>query len=382
MRNQKIWRAVRAAVAVGCLAWVAGLAAAQGVTNREIVLGQSLSLQDGKNEYAVAAAHGMQLYFDEVNARGGVFGRRIVTRVLDDGNNAAKVEENARKLVADGVFMLFSAIDGGPSTAVMKVANELKVPFFGPLAGPPNLRQPHQPYVFPVRAEHKDEFRALMVWGKNTGLTTVGFLHTDTPVGQRHLENVRAIAAELGLEVVLNLPFKPGTTDQQIDDWVKQIAAAKPAMFINHGAASLYGRLVARAKSAGVKTTFMGVNSGSSQIARSLGEQAQGMVFAQVVPSPFARKTEITREYRDAIEKSGSTMEISYGGLEGYATAKALVMTLQATGRDLTRERWLKTMQDITLDLGGMKAQYRNGNHEGSHFVDLSLVGRDGRFVQ
>lgn len=104
-------------------------AAETGVSDTEIVLGMDLALQGGKNNYGVAAAQGMKLYFDGVNASGGINGRKIVQRILDDDNKAANAEANARKLVQDGAFILFSAIDGGPSTAVMKVASELKVPF-------------------------------------------------------------------------------------------------------------------------------------------------------------------------------------------------------------------------------------------------------------
>ncbi len=361
---------------------IAGIAQAQGVTDTSIVLGQNLTLQGGKNDYGVAAAQGMKLYFDQVNAAGGVNGRKIVTRILDDDNKADKAEANARQLVSDGAFILFGAIDGGPSTAVMKVANELKVPFFGPLAGPPILRSPHQPLVFPVRAEHKDEFRALMTWGKNTGLKTVGFLRADTPVGQMHLANVERIAKELGLQVVADIPFKGDITDAQIAEWAKTVGASKADMFINHGSAGLYQKLVARVKAAGLKTTFMAVNSGSSQIAKGLGPLANGMVFAQVVPSPWARKLAIAREYQDAARKADPKAEFSYGALEGYMTAKAMVMSLEATGRDLTRARWLQTMSNARFDLGGLSIQYRPGNHEGSHFVDLSMVGREGRFLQ
>jgi ABC-type branched-subunit amino acid transport system substrate-binding protein len=360
----------------------AAVAQAQGVTDTSIVLGQNLTLQGGKNNYGVAAAEGMKLYLDQVNAAGGVYGRKIVTRILDDDNKADKAEANARQLVADGAFILFGAIDGAASTAVMKVANELKVPFFGPLAGPPNLRSPHQPLVFPVRAEHQDEFRALMAWGKSTGLKSVGFLRADTAVGQMHLANVQRIARELGLEVVVDLPFKGDISDAQLAEWVKTIGARKADMFINHGSAGLYQKLVAQAKTAGLKTTFMAVNSGSSQIAKGLGPLAQGMVFAQVVPSPWARKLGIAREYQDAARKADPKAEFSYGALEGYMTAKALVMSLQATGRDLNRASWLKTMSNARFDLGGLSIQYKTGNHEGSRFVDLSMVDREGRFLQ
>lgn len=378
-RRQWIGTLLPAALSLG----FAGPARAEpGVTDKRIVLGQNLALQGGQNAYGVAAAQGMKLCVDQVNAAGGVHGRQIVLRVLDDHNKADVAEANARQLVQDGAFLLLGAIDGGPSTAVMKVANELKVPFFGPLAGPPTLRTPHQPLVFPVRAEHQDEFRALMTWGKNTGLKTVGFLRADTPVGQLHLANVQRIAAELGLRVVVDLPFQGEIGDAQIASWVQAIDSGKADMFLNHGSAGLYQKLVARAKAAGLKTTFMAVNSGSSQIAKGLGPLAKGMVFSQVVPNPWARKLGVAREYQDAALKADPGAEFSYGALEGYMTAKAMVMSLQATGRDLSRARWLQTMADARFDLGGLTVRYKTGQHEGSRYVDLSMVDREGRFIQ
>ena len=201
-----------------CMAFMAILmtafshASENGVTDKEIIIGQSIALQDGKNIYGVAAAQGAKLYFDMVNSGGGLHGRKIVLRVLDDGNKAANAEANARKLVAEGAFILFGSIEGGPSNAVMKIANEFKVPFFGPMAGSPTLRRPYQPFVFPVRAEHRDEFRALITWGKTTGLDSIGFLYSDTDVGQAHLENVKLLAGELGSRSVAPIPLKSDVT--------------------------------------------------------------------------------------------------------------------------------------------------------------------------
>ncbi len=375
------WRQALALVLAG---WTAGavMAADPGVTEREILIGQSVTLQGGKNDYGVAARAGMNLYIDAVNAAGGVHGRRLVVRTLDDDNSSKTAEANARKLIDEGVFMLFGSVEGGPSTAVLKVAAEAKVPFFGPMAGPPALRRPHQPMVFPVRAEHRDEFRALMEWGRAIGLKTVGFLHADSDGGREHVKNVEIIAKELGMQVVLTQPFKNDMPDAAIDQLVSGIAAAKPDLYFNHGSAGLYMKLLAKAKAAGLKTTFMGVNSGSFQIAKSLGPLAQGMVFAQVVPSPWQRKHEIAREYQAAVREAGGKHELSYGGLEGFMTAKALVLALRATGKDLTRAGFVRTLQSTPVfELGGVKVSYSPGNHEGSHFVDLSLVSRDGQFI-
>jgi branched-chain amino acid transport system substrate-binding protein len=356
-------------------------AADPGLTDRELVVGQAISLQGGKNTHGVAALLGIRVYLDSVNAAGGVNGRRIVLKTLDDDAKGPTAEAHARKLVDDGVFMLFGSLEGGPSTAVAKVAGEKNVPFLGPMAGPPALRRPYKPMVFPVRAEHRDEFRALMAWGKSIGLKTVGFFHADGPNGAEHLTNVRNHAKDLDLQVVLAQPFKPDTTDAQIDDMVRQIAAGKPDMYFNHGSPALYEKLVRKAKQAGLKTTFMAVNSGSSQIAKALGPMAQGMVFAQVVPSPWERKRAITREFQDAMRKADPKAEFSYGALEGYVTAKALVTALRGAGRDLSRAGLAKWLENASFDLGGIKVEYGTGEHVGSRFVDLSMVNREGRFM-
>lgn len=368
-------------IVLGLLSSLA-FAAETGVTDKAVVLGQNISLDGGRNAYGTAAARGARLYFAKINVEGGVHGRKIVLNVLDDENKADKAEANARQLLADGAFILFGSIEGGPSTAVAKVANEQKVPFFGPMAGSPTLRRPHQPYVFPVRAEHREEFRALMNWGKSIGLTTVGLLRADTEVGQAHLENVRLIANELGMQVVVDLPFKGEVSDAQLEQMVGAIAGKNPGMLFNHGSSGLYQRLVVKARAAGLKTSFMGVNSGSTQLAEKLGPVAHGMVFAQVVPNPRDRKYPITREFQDAVRQAKlSEGEYSYGELEGYLTAKALVAVLRANGPDLTRASLIRTLQSSRLDLGGVSVRWAPGDHEGSRFVDLAIVGRGGRFV-
>ena len=137
-------------------------AADPGIGAGEILIGQNITLQGGRNAYGVEVLAGVRTLFDETNRSGGVNGRLIMLRTLDDDNKAATAEANARTLVKEGVFVVFGSIEGGPSTAVMKATDELNVPFFGPMAGSPTLRRPHQPLVFPVRAEHREEFRALM----------------------------------------------------------------------------------------------------------------------------------------------------------------------------------------------------------------------------
>ena len=357
--------------------------AVDGVTPQQILIGQTIALQGGKNEYGQAVLDGIQAYLAAVNQKGGVAGHTLVLKTLDDDNNAAKAEANARQLVdQEHVFILFGSIEGGPSTAVMKVAVEKGVPFFGPMAGSPGFRRPHQPLVFPVRAEHLEEFRALLGYAQRTGMTRVAFVRADSETGQQHLDNVRRVCRDLGMELVADLPFKSDINDAQIAQMAARISSSRAQVVINHGSAGMYERLIRKAAEQKIHVTFSAVNSGSFQMAQHLGPLSHGMVFSQVVPSPWQRKAAITREYQEEFARHKPGKEFSYGSLEGYTTAKALVAALRAAGPKPTRESFVAGLEAAgKLDLAeGLRATYRAGDHAGLTLVDLAIVTRDGKF--
>ena len=362
--------------------WPNARAAEPGISATEIVIGQNITLQAGKNDYGMAVMDGIRACLDQFNEAGGVHRRKIVLHTLDDNNSAALAEANARKLVQEhGAFILFGSIEGGPSTAVMNAAIDLNVPFFGPMAGSPGLRRPFQPLVVPVRAEHRDEFRALMSYGRERGMTRVAFLHSDSEVGLAHLANVERIAGELGLRVVAPISIKSDVSDAQLVDIVARLAATKPDLMFNHGSAGTYERLIRKARSAHVSTAFMAINSGSTQLANKLGPLATGMVFAQVMPSPFVRNRQLTRDYQDSFRKAWPDKPFSYGSLEGWLTARALIAALTLTGPNPTRQRLLKALYDNKLEVSGVVLQYAPGEHRGSTLVDLAIFTRDQRFM-
>lgn len=379
----RLLHASRPALLLGGLLLLASLSHAQnGVSPREILIGQSITLQGGKNEYGMAVLDGIHSHLQEVNARGGVNGRQIVLKTLDDNNQTSQAEANTRKLISeDKVFILFASIEGGPSNAVMTVVNELKVPFFGPMAGSPTLRRPHQPLVFPVRAEHRDEFRVLLNYVRATGGKRVAFFRADSEVGLQHLENFRRLCQELGLELALDLPFKSDITDAQLEAMAGRIALANLQGVVNHGSAGVYEKLIRLVRAKGSPTPFLAVNSGSTQLARHLGELAHGMLFAQVLPSPWERKTELTREYQDVFKRYKPGVDYSYGSLEGYLTARALVQALRLAGPNPTRESFVQGIYKAgALDIAGLRASYQPGDHAGLRLVDLALYARDNRF--
>lgn len=376
---------VRLAAATSPVAWLAAarpLRAETGVSAGSLVIGQSLALQGGQNHYGVEVQAGVAAVLDPVNNAGGVSGRRLDLRTLDDRNSGKTAEDNARRLVAEGCFLLFGSIEGGPSTAVATVAEAARVPFFGPMAGSPTLRRPHLAMVFPVRAEHREEFRALIGWARRTGLQRMALLHADSDVGRQHLANTQALCQELGAQLAYGLPLKPDIDDDGLRALAQRLAREPVDFVFNHGSSGVYARLIRLAREGGARCHFMGINSGSTELARSLGEAARGMVFAQVMPNPWARKTALVRDYQLAFRQRHPGRDFSYASLEDYATAKALVAALRLAGPQPTRAGLVTALEAADIDLGGLPLRWRPGDHAGAHFVDLALVTRDGVFLQ
>ena len=211
-------------------------------------------------------------------------------------------------------------------------------------------------------------------------MTRVAFLRSDSAVGQEHLANVRKIIQPLGLELAADLPFKSDVNDAGIDAVVKQIASSGAQMVFNHGSTGTYEKIIRKAREQQLSTQFYGVNSGSTQLARHLGPLAQNMIFAQVMPSPWERKTAITRAYQEAFKAYKPKEDFSYGSLEGYMTARALVEALRRAGPNPTRDSFVAGLKDADLQIDGLKVSYRNGTHTGLSLVDLAIVTREGKF--
>jgi branched-chain amino acid transport system substrate-binding protein len=75
--------------------------------------------------------------------------------------------------------------------------------------------------------------------------------------------------------------------------------------------------------------------------------------------------------------------DFDYTSLEGYIAAKVMLEGLRRAGSKLTRENLITALETLHDDnMGGFTVSYSAVNHEGSHFTDLTMIGRSGKFVQ
>jgi ABC-type branched-subunit amino acid transport system substrate-binding protein len=144
---------IRSAAGLSLAALGAPVLAQQG----RIVLGQSAPLSGPASALGEQFRIGANLLFERVNGRGGVNGRPIELRTLDDGYEPDRCAENTRKLIDSGVFALFGYIGTPTGLVALPIATAAKVPWIAPFTGAEALRTPFNRYAFHVRASYFDE---------------------------------------------------------------------------------------------------------------------------------------------------------------------------------------------------------------------------------
>jgi branched-chain amino acid transport system substrate-binding protein len=356
-------------------------AVAQGVTDTQIVLGQSAALTGPAAELGKDMQLGATLYFNQVNAQGGVNGRKIVLKTLDDGYEPARAAENTKKLINDEkVFALFGYVGTPTSQASMPIFTAAKVPFVGAFTGAELLRNPVNHYVFNVRASYFDETEAIVQHLTAMSLSRIAVFYQNDAYGQAGLAGVERALKKRNLEVIAKATVERNTVD--VKKAVDIIGKAQPQAVVMISAYKSVAAFVKAMKAEGAEATFWNVSFvGSKALAKELGEEGRGVQISQVVPFPWDIGAPVVKDYRHAMEQAKA--EPGFGTLEGYLAAKVMVEGLRRAGKKLDRESFIKAMESMDpYDAGGFKVSYGPENHNGSSFVDLTIISRGEKFVR
>ena len=193
---------------------------------KNIVLGQSVPLSGPSLLLGSQYNQGARLYFDAVNAKGGVNGRLIELKRLDDAMDPVQSAANTRQFIKEGVFALFGYVGALPSLAAVPLATEAKIPFFAPLSGAQSLREPFNRYVFHVRASYFEETSAIIRQATTVGIKKFAVFYQDNDVGQAGLDDVVRALTPLNLKPLATAKAEANSTD--VGPALKTILAANP----------------------------------------------------------------------------------------------------------------------------------------------------------
>ncbi|MDQ3026952.1 MAG: ABC transporter substrate-binding protein [Pseudomonadota bacterium] len=364
------------------LGWaMCGLAGAQGVTDTQVVLGQSVALTGPAQQLGLDMQLGATLYFNQVNARGGVNGRKVVLKTLDDGYESTRAADNTRKLINDEkVFALFGYVGTPTSQASLPIFTEAKVPFVGPFTGAELLRSPHNRYIFNVRASYYDETEAIVQHLTAMSVDKIAVFYQNDAYGQAGLAGVERALKKRNLQIAAKGTVERNTVE--VKKSVEEMVKAQPQAIVMISAYKSCAAFITEMKKAGSNPTFWNVSFvGSKALAKELDREGRGVQISQVVPFPWDSTVPVVKEYRKLLEEVKG--EPGFGTLEGFIAAKVMVEGLRRAGRSLNRETFIRAMETLDpYDAGGFKVSFAPDNHNGSKFVDLTIISRDQRFVR
>jgi branched-chain amino acid transport system substrate-binding protein len=362
-----------AAAALGLPAWAQG-------AGRSIVLGQSAPFSGPAAQLGEQFKRGAMLYFDRINAKGGVNGRTIELRSLDDGYEPDRCKANTDKLIKDGVFALFGYIGTPTSLAALPLATAAQVPFIAPFTGAQALREPFNRFAFHVRASYFDETAEIVKQVTSIGAKRVAVFHQNDSYGKAGLDGVLRALKPLNLE-----PAALGTVERNTVDVaaaVTSIVAGKPDAIVLISAYKSCAAFIREARKAGFGGTFYNVSFvGTKALADELGADARGVVVSQVMPYPYSPATPLSSEYLAAGKAAdGDRFEPNYSSIEGFVAAKTFSEAAKRISGTPSPEALITSLESLReLNLGGFFVDFSAAKHTGSRFVDLTILSADGK---
>jgi branched-chain amino acid transport system substrate-binding protein len=351
--------------------------AEDGVTPEEILLGQSCALTGPAGDLGTKMRTGLEAYFSKVNESGGVNGRKIRLISKDDGYEPDRAIKTTRELIEkDKVFLLIGEVGTPTSKAVVPIAEQAKVPFFGPFTGAEFLRNPFKKYVINVRGSYYQEMERLAQYlVDEKGLKKIACFYQNDSYGQAGLSGIEIALEKRGLKLVATGTYERNTV--AIKGGLLDIRKASPDAVVMVGAYQPCAEFIKLAKKVGMtdvvycNISFVGTGS----LKKELGEAGEGCIISQVVSFPHDESILLVAEYNDAMKKYQPATAPGFVSLEGYMVGKLFCMAAKDVKGDLTRESLISAIENTGIfDLGGVVLKFGPNDHQGMDEVFLTII--------
>ena len=374
-------RNILVGVATALLASTSSLAE-PGVTNDAITLGQSTALSGPLGDLGQEVLKGSKAYFDALNARGGINGRKIVLISKDDAYDPKKTVENVEAFIAGGeTFALFGTFGTPNNEALIPVALKAGMPVLMPYTGAPSIRKPELVGVFNLRASYADEAEKLIQHLTTIGFKKIGIAYQNNSFGKEVLTAATAALEQRQLKPVAAVSVENNASDAAAA--ATKLLAAQPDALVLGLAGKPTIEIIKNVNQSrkGLQMYALSVLATVGNL-KALGNDGSGVAISQVVPFPSNTVMPLVRDYQQAMKAAGVN-EFSHLSLEGYLNARVVAEGIRRAGRNLSRESLITSLQSINrMDMGGMEIGFGKGASSASKFVELTVINSQGRLVK
>lgn len=353
----------------------------------DIVIGQVAPLSGLLAPTGNHVRAGAQLYFDVVNASGGINGQKIKLITKDDGYKVPETVKQTKALIEEAQpIALFGYVGTGNIEAILKekILEDNGIPLVMVRTGASSLAKSGNPWMFITRAGYHQEIEKIFKIYGSSGYRNYAVFYQDDPFGQDGLASADALAGKYNSTIVAKGGYPKNTTD--VDAAVKAIAAATPHAVIMVANTAASAAFIKKAKEAGMRTQFIAISTtDAAQLVETLGAAtAAGVAITQVVPHPENRTVPLSREVAANFAKlKPEGVHLNHVLIEGYVGAKVLVEGLRRAGPGATRKKLRDTLEQMrNYDLGELLISYSPTDHVGTGFVDINIINSSGKLLK
>ena len=356
--------------------------AEDGVSADKIVFGQATALEGPASALGQGMKMGLEAAFAEVNKAGGVKGRMLELKSVDDGYEPTKSIEAVKKLLEqDKVFAIAGAVGTPTAAATLPIATAAGAPFIGAFTGAEVLREPYKPLVVNIRASYFQETEAMVEHlTKDLGASKIAIMYQDDAFGQAGLTGVKKALEKRQMQLSGEGTFERNTV--AVKAALLAIKKVEPQAVIMISPYKPAAEFIKLAKQIKLDATFVNISFvGSDALAKELGPVGTGVVITQVVPFPKDATIPVVGRYQASLKASAPDAQPGFVSLEGYLVGRAIIAALEKVNGDPTRKALIEAVQKAgTIDLGGFKLAYSDSSNRGSDQVFLTVIQADGSF--
>jgi ABC-type branched-subunit amino acid transport system substrate-binding protein len=348
--------------------------AENGVTPREVVLGMCNALTGPASALGLGMKKGATVYFNRVNAAGGVHGRKIRLVSVDDGYEPRNTVERTKELIEkDRVFALFGYVGTPTTVAVLPTVAEEKIPFWGPFTGAEVLRTPVNRHVFNVRGSYYDEAeKQVRTLAETFKVKRVAILYQNDAYGLAVRAGILKALKKRGMDPVGEATYERNT--EEVAGALATLQKAGPDAVSMVGTYKAMAAFIKKARAAGFSPVFLNVSFvGTAALLNELGGAGDDVLITQVMPSPWDSALPLVEQYRADMKAAGHS-GLDYTDLEGYVAAAVFVEALKKAGPEPTRAGFITAAESLRADIGGMEVAFSPADHSAIDAIYLTRI--------
>lgn len=293
-------------------------AAEPGLGPRSILIGQSASFSGPSGDLGREFRQGAHYAFNEVNARGGVHGRQIITVYRDDAYEPGRTRVNTQKfLEQDKVFALFGYVGIAPVISALPLLERYRIPLIAPVTGAQVIRSPLNRFVFNLRASYHQEIVKLVDYLNRYGREAIAIVYQDDAFGRDGLQGLYKALEPVGRKPVAMETIQRNSTDTR--EAARRVALSKPEAVLLASSYATNASFIKNYRELDSTAQIFNLSFvGSNALARALPKHLRhGIGVMQVVPFPWNARLPIVRDYQMAMKHINASSNLGFSSLEG-----------------------------------------------------------------